>query len=118
MDEAGRQEQQHIIADLHQRTAKRIVFDYVKAILEKTDTHVTFSIDEVYVVWFAKTLQNWKALISTTLPDQMYYEVTYDGDKNRVYLDAYKKWENCMYLFSQDGEPFRVWTKDEPERTA
>jgi hypothetical protein len=24
----------------------------------------------------------------------MYYELTYDGDKKRWYLDAYKKFEN------------------------
>jgi hypothetical protein len=74
--------------------AKKIVFDYVKSHLEKTDTHVTFSENEVYIVWFGKTLQNWKALISTTLPDGMYYEVTYNGDDNEIYLDAYKKFDN------------------------
>lgn len=24
----------------------------------------------------------------------MYYEVTYNGDKKEMYLDAYKKWDN------------------------
>jgi hypothetical protein len=76
-----------------QYVARSIVFDYVKDYLDVTD-HVTFSVDEVYVVWFSKTLQNWKALVSTTLPDGMYYEVTYNGDKNEAYLDAYKKFEN------------------------
>ena len=31
---------------------------------------------DVYVVWVCKTLQNNKALLSTTLPDGMYFEVT------------------------------------------
>lgn len=75
-------------------TARRVVYEYAKPRLEKTDTHVTFGPDEVYVVWFAKTLQNWKALVSTTLPDGMYYEVTHNGDKGETYLDAYKKFEN------------------------
>lgn len=74
--------------------AQGLVFNYIKERLEKTDTHVTFSLDEVYVVWFSKTLQNWKALLSTTLPDGMYYEVTYNGDKQETYIDAYKKFEN------------------------
>jgi len=74
--------------------ARRLVFQYIKPRLEKTDTHVTFAEDEVYVVWFAKTLQNWKALVSTTLPDQMYYEVTYNGDNAETYIDAYKKFDN------------------------
>lgn len=77
-----------------QDKARQIVFSYVKPRLEKTDTHVTFALDEVYVVWFSKVLQNWKALVSTTLPDGMYYEVTYNGDKRETYLDAYKKFDN------------------------
>lgn len=77
-----------------QEKAKRIVFDYVKANLDPTDTHVVLTPEDIYVVWFAKVLQNWKALISTTLPDGMYYEVTYNGDKYETYLDAYKKFQN------------------------
>lgn len=50
--------------------------------------------DDVYIVWQVKVLQNNKALASTTLKDGMYYELTYDGDKKRCYVDAYKKWEN------------------------
>ena len=49
---------------------------------------------EIYVVWFCKTLQNWKALISTTLPDNVYYEVTYNGDKHETYIDVYVKSRN------------------------
>lgn len=73
--------------------AKQTVLDYVKAHLDVTD-NVNVSINDIYVVWFCKTLQNWKALVSTTLPDGMYYEVTYNGDKKEIYLDAYKKFEN------------------------
>lgn len=80
--------------ETYQEKARRLVFGYIKARLEKTDTHVTFAPDEVYVVWFSKTLQNWKALISTTLPDGMYYEVTHNGDKAETYIDAYKKFDN------------------------
>jgi hypothetical protein len=76
--------------------AERIVYNYVKNHLEKTDTHITFGPDEVYVVWFSKTLQHWKALVSTTLPDGMYYEVTHNGDKGETYLDAYKKFDNAV----------------------
>lgn len=77
----------------YQETAKEIVLGYVNEHLDKTD-NVQITLDDVYIVWFCKTLQNWKALLSTTLPDGMYYEVTYNGDKKEVYLDAYKKFEN------------------------
>ena len=50
--------------------------------------------DDVFIVWMCKTLQNSKAMVSTTLFDGMYYELTYNGDKKELYLDAYKKWEN------------------------
>jgi hypothetical protein len=74
-----------------QDKAIEIVRSYAASRLDVTDGEQQF---EVYVVWFSKTLQNWKALLSTTLPDGMYYEVTYDGDRKRAYLDAYKKFDN------------------------
>ena len=49
---------------------------------------------DVYVVLTCKTLQNNKALLSTTLSDGMYFEATYNGDKKEMYLDAYKKEKN------------------------
>lgn len=76
-----------------QEKARRIVRDYVNEHLDKSDD-IEISLNDVYVVWFCKTLQNWKVLLSTTLPDGMYYEITHNGDKNETYLDAYKKFEN------------------------
>lgn len=75
------------------KKAKQLVVNYYNSRVEKTDD---FEITEenVFIVWFCKTLQNWKALVSTTVSDGMYYEVTYNGDKQETYLDAYKKWEN------------------------
>lgn len=77
----------------YQEIAKEIVLNYANKHIDKTDD-VQITLDDVYIVWFCKTLQNWKALVSTTLSDGMYYEVTYNGDKKEVYLDAYKKFEN------------------------
>lgn len=62
---------------------------------DRTD-NVQIGSDDVYVVQFCKTLQNWKALVSTVLPDGMYYEITHNGDKNETYIDCYKKWENFI----------------------
>ena len=73
--------------------AKQVVIDLFNEDVEKTDGF-KLSIDDAYVVWFYKTLQNWKALVSTTVSDGMYYEVTYNGDKDEIYVDAYKKWKN------------------------
>ena len=76
-----------------QEQAKRIIRDYVNDHLDKSD-NIAITEEDVYVVWFCKTLQNWKALLSTTIPDGQYYEVTFNGDKQEIYLDVYKKWEN------------------------
>lgn len=73
--------------------AKQIVVDYFNMHADATD-HIQITKDDVFIVWFCKTLQNWKALVSTTIPDCMYYEITHNGDKHETYLDAYKKWEN------------------------
>lgn len=72
---------------------KKTVADYANEQMDKTDRE-QITEDDVFVVWLCKTLQNSKALVSTTLPDGMYYEVTYDGDKQMAYVDAYKKWQN------------------------
>lgn len=71
--------------------ALEIVKNYIREHLDKSDPATDF---EVFTVWKAKVLQNWKFLISSTLLDGMYYEMTYNGDKHEWYLDAYKKFEN------------------------
>lgn len=72
---------------------KETVKDYTNEHLDKSDGK-QISTEDVYVVWHCKALQNWKALASTTLFDGMYYELTLNGDKQELYLDAYKKFEN------------------------
>ena len=76
---------------------KKAVADYTNAHLDKSDSK-QITENDVFIVWMCKTLQNSKALVSTTLFDGMYYELTYNGDKKELYLDAYKKWENVAIL--------------------
>lgn len=71
--------------------ARKIVEDYIKEHFDATDAPANF---DTYIVWKAKVLQNWKWLISSTIPDGMYYELTYNGNRGEYYLDAYKKFEN------------------------
>lgn len=76
------------------KQAKRAVVLYVNG--GKIEAQDTLTENDVYIVWFCKTLQNWKALVSTILPDGMYYELTYNGDKKELYLDAYSKVDNVV----------------------
>lgn len=73
--------------------AVQSVVNYFNEHAEKTDG-TTITASDVFVVWSCKTLQNNKALLSTTVSDGMYYEITHNGDKKELYFDAYKKWEN------------------------
>lgn len=72
---------------------KKTVAKYANEHMDKSDGKKITEAD-VFIVWMCKTLQNSKAMVSTTLFDGMYYELTYNGDKKELYLDAYKKWEN------------------------
>lgn len=85
--------------------AKNAVVDYFNSNADSTDKNGKITKEDVFIVWFCKTLQNFKALVSTTVPDGMYYEYTYNGDKNEAYLDAYKKWKNICI---KEGTDFNV----------
>lgn len=81
---------------------KEQIVEYYNGRADKTDKNGSITTDDVFVVWYSKTLQNHKAMLSTTVPDGMYYEVTFNGDKSEAYLDAYKKWENkCIHVSSK-----------------
>lgn len=72
--------------------AIEIVRKYIEEHLDKSDKS-TADFD-VFIVWQCYILGNAKWLISSTLRDGMYYEVTWDCENKRVYLDAYRRWEN------------------------
>ncbi len=70
---------------------KEKVVDYTNKTMDLNSVNppVHINKDDVYVVWLNRTLQNNKALLSTTVEDGLYYEVTYNGDKDELYFDAY-----------------------------
>ena len=80
-------------------TAIEIVSDYILEHLDKSDPTPDF---DIYIVWKCKALQNWKYLISSTLCDGMYYELTCNGDKQEWYLDAYKKFSNQVISMKEE----------------
>jgi hypothetical protein len=74
--------------DRYLNKAKRIVVEQINANRLGLGR---IEMGDVYVVSFIYTLGNFKALLGTTFPDLMYYEVTYDVVKKTTYFDAYKK---------------------------
>ena len=54
--------------------------------------------DEFSIVWFCYILGGWKALVTTpNIKTGIYYEVTYNKNKQETYLDVYSKVENACY---------------------
>ena len=45
------------------------------------------STDDVFVVWYSKTLQNHKALLGTRFANY-YFECKYNGDKEAMYMEV------------------------------
>lgn len=60
----------------------------------REDQDEFLNIDDVFVVWSCKTLQNSKCLVSAKNKGAYYYEFTMNGDKGEIYMDVYKKVEN------------------------
>lgn len=84
--------------------AKKLVVEYYNKDVDKAWSDLDrvildeIEIGDVFVVWFAKILQNWKAIVATTVEDGRIYEVTYNGEKNEYYLDMYEKKDNVKLL--------------------
>ena len=80
------------------KICKEVVKNYANEHYLKNDNvhqKEVFLVD-VFIVWYCKTLQNWKALVGIYGSDA-YFELTYNGDKKELYLDVYKKSENvCL----------------------
>lgn len=67
----------------------------VKILNEKYESNL--KTDDLHLVWFVKTLQNFKCVLIDLLDNQRYYECTYNGDKDELYVDIYEKKHNvCL----------------------
>ncbi len=73
-----------------------MVLEYYNSNVEITDNYQITEAD-VYIVWMCSILGNNKALLSTTVSDGMYYEITFDNNNKTLYFDAYKKWDHKNY---------------------
>ena len=65
------------------------------ALLELKRDHPDIREEDLYLVWFCKTLQNWKALISTDYVCGLYVETTYNGNDDVCYVDIYRRRSNA-----------------------
>ena len=66
------------------KQAKAKVMQWLDAYVVPVDDN------DVFIVWYAKTLQNHKALLGSAVSND-YFECTYNGDKHEMYIDVYHK---------------------------
>lgn len=59
---------------------------------------ISLSENDVFIVWYCKTLKNYKAILATNQRDSMLYEVTYNGSEEEMYVDSYKKERNITVV--------------------
>ena len=85
--------------------AVKAVVDWFNEQADSTDKNGKIGADQVFIVWECKILRNNKAMLSTTVPDGMYYEFTWNGDRQEGYLDAYKKWKNVVVNLEGEDHP-------------
>lgn len=67
----------------------------------------SIGLDQVYVVWFAFVLGNWKAFISTSRPDGRVWEVTHNKEKGESYVDSYLKTHNVAVPDGEFDQPLQ-----------
>lgn len=81
-----------------QKRARQLVLEsYNKDCRDRCAPSSQIKLNQVFLVWFTKTLGNWKAMIG--IDDEqvgVYYEVTYNGEKKETYVDLYEKISNTV----------------------
>lgn len=78
---------------------------FIKKVKELIAEHKQIPVEDVYIVWYCKTLQSWMAMASSNVSDGTYYEVTLNGDKNEIYFDEYLHNKNiCVNLLTNEQE--------------
>ena len=55
-----------------------------------------FKIEDLHLVWFSKILKNYKCVIVDLRANQRYYELTFNGLSNEIYIDIYQKEHNIV----------------------
>lgn len=60
----------------------------------KSRTVPELQMKDVFIVWFTKTLMNWKAIIASSQAKGLFWEVSYNGVRKEIYLDVYTKINN------------------------
>ena len=62
--------------------------DFIDGVRQKIAEDCGDENAKTVTVWLSKTIQNWKGLFYCMI-NERYYEATYNGDKDELYIDKY-----------------------------
>lgn len=66
--------------------------------------HNPITLDQVFLMEFSEVIQNWRAWVSTALPDSHYYEVSYSGDTDLIDIAVYTEVDRITYSRPKEQE--------------
>lgn len=66
----------------------------IKKILSEPPYEEDHPFSSIKLVWFSKALQNFKGVFVDSGKNSRYYECTYNGDRDELYVDVYHKGAN------------------------
>ena len=76
----------------------KIVDIFNSTVDKSSDVSVSILNDDVYEVWYSEGECENNALLSTTIPDGMYYESNYNNWINLLTIDSYKKYKKNDFI--------------------
>lgn len=59
------------------------------------------TMDAVYIVWFSKTLGNWKAIVASPIIKALIWEIAYNAHRKECYIEVYKKLNSVKVRIDQ-----------------
>lgn len=86
------------------RLCRNTVADYVNATGE---THITK--DDVTILQMHIDPKNTKVMATTTISDDMHYELSFNGDDRKFHVSAYKKCDGVDVEASADDIGYLSW---------
>jgi hypothetical protein len=75
------------------RTARGLVFDYVKQKLS-AEAVAEFTEEDVTVFWFSKNDDDWRAALTVAHQDDYFYRVVHNSATNETQFDVYIRFDS------------------------
>jgi hypothetical protein len=90
MGMASRPARQGADPDRYLRTAQRLAMENYNRTRNR-DKFPDLPIEAFHIVWFSKTLDNWKATVESLKASRLSWSITYNGAEDECYIIVWQK---------------------------